>query len=75
MIAGLPDIIGCYLGRFVAFEVKRSASEKPTALQLYMMEKIKAAGGDTALIYTPEMAEAILDRIDGDPGGPEPSII
>jgi penicillin-binding protein-related factor A (putative recombinase) len=63
-LAGIPDIIGCYRGRFIAFEAKRDATGKPTAIQAYMMEKIRAAGGIATLIYTPEMALARLDRID-----------
>lgn len=63
-IAGIPDIIGCYHGRFIGFEVKRDASGKATPLQLYMLKKIRAAGGVTALIFTVDKAEAILDRLD-----------
>lgn len=63
-IGGLPDIIGCYRGRFIALEAKRDATGKPTKLQAYWLGKIKAAGGVTALIYTPEQALAVLDRID-----------
>ena len=63
-IAGIPDIIGCYKGRFIAIEAKRDAAGKPTLLQAYVMKKIRAAGGVTALIFTADMAEAILDRLD-----------
>jgi len=63
-LAGIPDIIGCYRGRFIAFEVKRDAKGKPTAMQAYMMEKITAAGGVATVIFTAEMAGTILDRID-----------
>ena len=64
MIAGLPDIIGCYRGRFFAFEVKRDATEKPTRLQLYYLERVRAAGGVAALTHSVEQASAELDRID-----------
>lgn len=63
-IAGVPDIIGCYHGRFIAFECKRDATGKATALQAYMMKKIREAGGIASLIFTAEQAEAVLDRID-----------
>jgi Holliday junction resolvase len=63
-IAGIPDILGCYRGLFVAFEVKRDATGRPTKLQAFQMGKIKAAGGIATLIYTVEQAVAELDRID-----------
>lgn len=63
-IAGIPDILGCYRGRFIAFEVKRDASGRPTPLQQHMMEKIRAAGGFATLIFTAEQALDLLDRID-----------
>jgi Holliday junction resolvase len=61
---GLPDIIGCYRGRYIAFEVKRDASGKPTALQQFRMEEIKRAGGIARLIYSADQAVALLDRLD-----------
>lgn len=63
-LAGLPDILGCYRGRFIAFEVKRDATGKPTPLQAYYLKKIRAAGGVATLIFTTEQALARLDRID-----------
>lgn len=63
-IAGIPDIIGCYRGRFVAFECKRDENGEPTRLQAYMMKKIREAGGVASLIWSAEQALARLDRID-----------
>lgn len=63
-IAGVPDIIGCYRGRFVAFEVKRSEVHKPTQLQIYQINRIRRAGGVALPIHSVEEAIAILDRID-----------
>lgn len=63
-IAGIPDIIGCYRGRFVGMEAKRTAEGRPTKIQAYQLERIRAAGGVTALIHSAEMAEAVLDMID-----------
>ena len=42
--AGVPDVIGCYQGRFVAFECK-AGNNKPTALQEREMHAIRAARG------------------------------
>jgi len=64
-LAGIPDIIGCYRGRFISFEVKRGPGYQPTKLQLFMMGRIRTAGGIAALIHTVEQAAAELDRIDG----------
>lgn len=61
---GQPDIIGVYRGRYIAFEVKRDASGKPTELQAYRMKEIRAAGGVATLIYSVDQALAILDRLD-----------
>ena len=42
--AGVPDVIGCYEGRFVAFECK-AGNNKPTALQEREMNAIRTAKG------------------------------
>lgn len=42
--AGVPDIIACIKGRFVAIEVKRP-KQKPKPIQYAWLEAIKAAGG------------------------------
>lgn len=42
--AGIPDIIGCYNGMFVAFECKANGN-KPTALQEREINAIRTAKG------------------------------
>ena len=42
--AGVPDIIGCYRGMFVAFECK-AGKNKPTPLQQKNIDAIAAQGG------------------------------
>lgn len=42
--AGVPDVIGCYQGRFVAFECK-AGNNKPTALQEREINAIRTAKG------------------------------
>ena len=42
--SGVPDIVSCYKGNFVAIECK-AGSNKPTALQLAEMAKINGAQG------------------------------
>lgn len=46
--AGVPDIIGCYLGRFVAIEVKIDDG-KPTPLQIFTLSEIVRNTGYAAL--------------------------
>ena len=56
---GTPDVLGCAHGRFFAIEAKRSATEKPTAAQLYTLNKFNEAGGVTFVSYDPKAQEVI----------------
>jgi hypothetical protein len=47
--AGHPDIFVCHKGRFVGIECK-AGGRKPTALQLYNLDKITEAGGLSLVI-------------------------
>lgn len=47
---GTPDIIACVNGQFVAVEVK-AENGKPSELQLYHLEQIRKAGGNSFLLY------------------------
>jgi len=42
--SGVPDIVGCYNGRFFGIECK-AGNNKPTALQRKNIDSIVAAGG------------------------------
>lgn len=42
--SGVPDIIACTNGRFLAIECK-AGTNKPTALQVREIERIRLAGG------------------------------
>lgn len=48
--AGIPDLLVCYKGKFIAIEVK-AAGGHPSELQLYNLRKIEAAGGKGFLLY------------------------
>jgi Holliday junction resolvase len=48
--AGIPDILACVNGRFVAIEVKGS-SGKPTELQKYNIKKINESNGVGIILY------------------------
>lgn len=61
--AGLPDIIACVNGRFVAFEVK-APSGKTTKLQEATIRKILKAGGVAAVIRSVDEVKIILEKYD-----------
>jgi Holliday junction resolvase len=60
--AGLPDIIACINGRFVAFEVK-TPSGKLTKLQESMIAKIKAAKGEAFKVTSLQDVEVIIKNL------------
>jgi hypothetical protein len=61
--AGLPDIICCIGGRFVAFEVK-APSGKPSKLQEITIAKIKAAKGEAFIVRSVGEVKKILDSLE-----------
>jgi Holliday junction resolvase len=60
--AGLPDIIACFNGRFVAFEVKTETG-KPTKLQESTIAKINAAKGDARKVTSVNEVREILKNL------------
>ena len=60
--AGLPDIIVCFKGRFIAFEVKTAAG-KLTVLQAVTIRKIQAAGGIAEVVRSVEEVRAVIAKI------------
>jgi len=61
--AGIPDIIACIRGRFVAFEVKM-ASGRLTKLQEATIQKIKDAKGKAYKVTSVEEVKKILDNLE-----------
>ena len=61
--AGLPDIICCYRGRFVAFEVKTETG-RLSKLQEITIAKIKAAKGEACIVRSVEEVKQILDTLE-----------
>ena len=49
MTAGVPDILCCYKGRFIAFEVKTEKG-RVSKLQKAVIEKINRAGGIAVVV-------------------------
>lgn len=48
--SGIPDILSCVNGYFVAIEVK-APNGKPSELQLHTIKKIREAGGFAFVLY------------------------
>lgn len=68
--AGVPDIIACINGRFVAFEVKTAggrgtASGKLTKLQEITIQKIRNAKGQAFKVTSAAEVAAILKELEG----------
>lgn len=53
--AGVPDLLVCYNGAFIAMEVKRQG-QKPTALQSHNLDLIRTAGGVACVVTSVEEA-------------------
>ena len=64
--AGIPDVIICYSGKFVAFEVK-TPSGKLTKLQENTMTRIKNAKGQAFKVTSAAEVAAILKPLEDDP--------
>jgi penicillin-binding protein-related factor A (putative recombinase) len=63
-MAGLPDLIICYKGRFIALEVKLPGKEKTlTKLQKTWLRRVRKAGGIAYMITSVEKAVGVIQRI------------
>ena len=62
--AGLPDIICCLGGRFLAFEVKTD-NGKTTTLQDRTLSRIRNAGGVAYVVRSLDEVKSILRNLEG----------
>lgn len=60
---GIPDIIACIDGKFVAFEVKQPIG-KLTKLQEITLQRIKKANGKAYKVTSVEEVIKILERLE-----------
>ena len=60
--AGIPDLIVCYKGRFISFEVKKPGG-KPTLLQKLTLNKIERAKGIAKIVTSVEQVKEIIENI------------
>lgn len=61
--SGVPDILACIDGYFIAIEVK-AQNGKPSELQLYNIREIRKAGGFAWVVY-PSGFNKLKVQIDG----------
>lgn len=63
--SGIPDIYGCYEGRFIGIELKRPGAKRgATKTQLLMLQSMAEAGAECVLADTIAEVMAVLDRLD-----------
>ena len=62
-MSGIPDIVCCHNGRFIAFECK-AGKNKTTALQDRQLEMIRQSGG-IALVINEENIHEVENIING----------
>lgn len=63
--AGVPDIICCYRGRFIAIEVKTPKTKYNTSeLQKVNIEWIKQANGEVIVAWEVDQVKQLIERID-----------
>lgn len=60
MMAGLPDICGCYRGRFIAVETKMPGG-KTSLRQDYVIKKLREAGARVVVAHSVAEALEVLD--------------
>ena len=60
LVAGVPDIIGCYLGRMFAIELK-VGKNKPTELQSYTIAEMRRCGANVIVAYDIETVKLFME--------------
>lgn len=58
--SGIPDLIVCYKGRFIAFEVK-AGKNKATVLQEITIRQIFKAGGYALVVRSVEEVKQVIE--------------
>lgn len=58
--AGVPDILGCCNGRFIALEIK-DVNGKASKLQIHVIEQIKKSGGYARTVYPCDYDNLVSD--------------
>lgn len=61
---GIPDLLVCHHGHFVALEVKRPG-ERATPIQRAQLERIEKAGGIAEVVRSVEDVKRVLKEVGG----------
>ena len=61
--AGIPDLLVCYRGMFLAMEVKQPG-KYPTRLQRVQLQRFKDAGAITGVVRSVEDVEGLVSAIE-----------
>jgi hypothetical protein len=62
-VLGIPDVVGCVAGRFCALELKKDEKAPIAKIQIYVLNKIKEAGGYAEICY-PENHKKVLKELE-----------
>lgn len=63
--SGIPDILLCVAGRFMAIELK-AGNNQPTKIQKFVLAQIRASGGRAAVCRSVEEARNFMKGGDSD---------
>ena len=63
-IKGVPDIIGCLKGKFFAWELKAFKGAGKAKLQVFMLKRIRAAGGIGHFVYPENFDDCYQELLD-----------
>ncbi len=59
---GVPDIVGCFRGRFISLELK-SRGNKPSKIQQAQLKAIQAAGGIADVVTSLQAVQALIEEL------------
>lgn len=63
---GVPDIVGCWQGRFFALEVKRPKLGRVSPLQAHVIGQMRAAGAIVGVVYGLDDVQRLLGGVEDD---------
>lgn len=61
---GIPDLLACYRGHFIAIETKHPRGGTVRAKQAFHLERIRRAGGIAIVVRDTQNVVDVLDGID-----------
>lgn len=58
---GIPDVICCFDGKFIALEIKRNERSRVAPLQWRRKDDIESAGGEAYIVWSVDMVKEIFE--------------